>query len=298
MARDLLRSPIADSFGATTDRRRQAAGSSRERTLLREWEVPRSKPAPSSILLGLDAAHSDLLHSLRPERLPAGEAHRDVFRVRPEPIDPRREAIQALTEKMLYRELRRYFRRELKDRFEEDASLGIDTYLDRRALIGQLGRGGRAEDLVIEERVTEIRNEILDASAENPERDLPILQWGPLVLDDRGGVNLDVVDLKKRHRDPYALEFAPSDAEFKGRKGESVLFPDERYRVSSNLKLNPDLREVGRDWNEAIGKLTASVEIDWRAPVLKDRAFSAELGGSINADGRYGLYLNFVIYGK
>ena len=44
--------------------------------------------------------------------------------------------------------------------------------------------------------------------------------------------------------------------------------------------------------------VSASVEIDWRAPVLEDRAFSAELGGSIRADGRYGLYLNFVIYGK
>jgi hypothetical protein len=68
--------------------------------------------------------------------------------------------------------------------------------------------------------------------------------------------------------------------------------------VKSKVKFNPDLREVGRDWEQALGKLSASVQIDWRAPVLEHRSFSTEIGGSIDADGRYGLYLNLVIYGK
>ena len=277
------------NFGST--------GSAGERSAATAWPRPRARLAPTSPVLRLEAEHSQLLGSLRLDLAPSGAVHDDLFRPRPEPVDPRRRALYALGRKMVHREMRRFFRREAKDQFTADHSRSYFEYLERRALIGQLGRGGRAEDLVIEERATELRNEVLDASIENPERDLALLQWGPLVLDDRGGVNIDVSDLKERDREEYSFEIAPVETR-PGGYGESVLFPDERYRVRSNLKLNPDVREIGRDWNAALGKLTASVEIDWRAPVLEDPAFSAELGGSLDADGRYGLYLNFVIYGR
>ena len=260
-----------------------------------EPEVRAEGPVSQPLLI-LDDDHSRLLRSLRPDRSPVGDAHGDLFRVRPEPEDPRRQALYALGKKIFHRELRRYFRRDLKDQFRADPSLPLEDYQERRSMIGQLGRGGTAEDLVIEERVTELRNEFLDDSLENPERDLPILQWGPLVLDDRGGVNVDIFGLKRRRHDPFNWEIAPEEQR-RGGYGESILFPEQRMSVRSNLKLRPDLRELRDDWEKSFGKLSASVEVDWNAPVLKDRAFSAELGGSIDADGRTGLYLNFIIYG-
>ena len=261
-----------------------------------------SRPEISPALLDLHRQHSQLLCTLRPGLLPGGEIHRDLFETRPEPIDLQLQALNALGEKFAYRELRRYFRRSLRDQFEADPSMGVEDYLDRRSTIGQIGRHGRAEDVVIDERVTELRNEFLDASAENPERDVPILQWGPLIRDDRGGLSVDVFDLEADSDHPRfdQLALAPDrDWGVLGSGyGESLLFPEEPVQFRSNLKLNPDLREVGRDWNSAIGKISASVEIDWRAEVLGARTYSAELGGSIDGDGRYGVFVNFVIYGR
>lgn len=272
--------------------------SSLHRPELRLFDTPTIPSGISPALLALEAERSELLRSLRPSQRPSGESHHDIFRPSPPETNLVYDALSALGQKIAFRELRRYFRQELKDQFEEDPSFRHEDYLERRRIIGQLGRGGRAEDLVIEERTTEIRNEFLDASPEDPERDVPLIQWGPLVLDDRGGVNVDVLQLRET---PSFREFglAASDAPVLGRGyGESVLFPNERYRVRSKMKLNPDLREIGRDWEEAFGKLSASVEIDWRAPVLTHKSFSTEVGGSIDAGGRFGVYLNLVIYGK
>lgn len=261
--------------------------------------TPTGVPGLSPIIFELESEHSRMLTEFCTDRLPGGESHRDILIDHEDPGDPLEKALWALGERVLYREFRRYFRAELKDRFESDPSLSFEEYQDIRDKIGHLGRGGRAEDLVLEERRTELRNEYLDATTGDPERDLPILQWGPLVLDDTGGVNVDVTRLDgSKTLSQFDLAFAPSEEAFGRRAGESILFPDERYRVRSRIKLNPDFREVGRDWNAALGKLSASFEIDWQAPVLERRSFSTEIGGSIDAEGRYGLYLNLVIYGK
>jgi len=261
-----------------------------------------SRAEISPALLDLHRQHSQLLCTLRPGHGPGGEIHRDLFEMRPEPVDLQLQALSALGEKFAYRELRRYFRSSLRDQFEADPSMGMEDYLDRRSTIGQIGRHGRAEDIVIDERVTELRNEFLDASAENPERDVPILQWGPLILDDRGGLSVDVFDLEAESDlsrfDQLALAPDRDRVAFGRGYGESLLFPEEPVQYRSNFKLNPDLREVGRDWNSAIGKVSASVEIDWRAEVLGARTYSAELGGSIDGDGRYGVFVNFVIYSQ
>jgi hypothetical protein len=278
---------------------RPESASRSESSSLERLESPESAPVVSPALSALETERSQLLRTLRPDRLPAGGCHDDYFRMRPRPADPRREALFALGENLFYRELRRYFRSDLKDRFRDDPSLSQDEYQSRRDLIGQLGRGGSPEDLIIEEQTAEIRNEYLDAAEQDPERELPVLQWGPLVLDDRGGMNLDVTRLSdEQGLDRHDLELAPGEDPYGQRLGGSVLFPDDRYRVKSKVKVNPDLREIGRDWEQALGKLSASVQIDWSAPVLDKRSFSTEIGGSIDADGRYGIYLNLVIYGQ
>jgi len=270
-----------------------------ESSELERFDSPEAAPVVSPALIALESERSELLRTLCPSRLPAGACHDDYFRMRPHAVDPRRAALFALAENYFYRELRRYFRSDLKDRFRDDPSMSQDHYQAHRDLIGQLGRGGRPEDLIIEEQTTELRNEYLDASAQDPEREFPVLQWGPIVLDDRGGMNLDVTRLSdERPLDRHDFSLAPGEDPYGQRQGESVLFPDDRYRVKSKVKVNPDLREIGRDWEQALGKLSASVQIDWRAPVLEKRSFSTEIGGSIDADGRYGLYLNLVIYGK
>jgi len=274
-------------------------GSQSEPSSLDRLVTPNASTEVSPALITFESERQQLLCTLRPDRLPDGSCHPDFFRMRPRPVDPRRAALFALGEHYFYRELRRFFRSDLKDRFKDDPSLSQDDYQARRDLIGQLGRGGRPEDLIIEEQTAEIRNEYIGDSVEDPEKELPVLQWGPLVIDDRGGMNIDVTRLSdERPLDRHEIELAPGEGAYGQRLGGSVLFPDDKYRVKSKVKFNPDLREVGRDWEQALGKLSASVQIDWRAPVLEHRSFSTEIGGSIDADGRYGLYLNLVIYGK
>lgn len=297
----------------SSDSKRAARLASPSRTGLewQEWQRPEGsitatsessrvatpEPLVSPVLVALESERSELLRTLRPERLPLGDCHRDIFVERPRPVDPRVQALFALGQNIFHRELRKYFRDDLKERFRDDPSFTQEDYQARRDIIGQLGKGGRPEDLIIEEQAAEIRNEYLDASYQDPEQDIPLLQWGPIVIDDRGGMNVDVTRLEEdRPLDRYDIELAPGDEAYGRRLGESVLFPGDRYEVSSKVKLNPDLREIGRDWEQAIGKLSASVEIDWRAPVLDRRSFTTEIGGSLDADGRYGLYLNLIIY--
>ena len=241
--------------------------------------------------------HLQLLSTLSPGEAPGGDPHGDLLAPLVHAPDPEWTAVTALAERWFHRELRRELRRQERENFQQDPTRDYESYLERRSLIGQIGRGGRLDDLVIEERTTELRNESLDSLVEDPETRLPLLRWGPLILDDRGRVSVDVADLGVSG--PEDFSFGPSaEAPRRGDYFESLIYPEERVRARTSLRLRPDLGRVGRDWGDAAGKLSGSVEFDWREPVLGRRACTAELGGSINADGEYGLFLNFVIYGN
>lgn len=209
------------------------------------------------------------------------------------PADPRYLAVERLAVKVFYRQLRRVLGSALRDRYSEDYTYDYFDYVAERERISRLDPERRVESReLIGTRATILENERDEVLAEQPR--LTIAAWGPLRIDDYGHVR---IDLERLRDDPVSgtLTLAPDD--FEKPLGES-LFKGRIYRINTDLKVKPRLREVGTNFREFAGEVGAAVGIDLFTPILEKRYLGAELETTYDEEGRAGFFVTFKLYGR
>lgn len=213
------------------------------------------------------------------------------------PIDPKVAGASRLARKLAWRQVRRFFRSDLRDRYKSDFTMDYYAYLSERDDIGRLGRdsGGLVgEDFELQKA----RQSVLRSTDDhNVERDITLVDWGPIQLNDSGQLRVDVSKLR---REPAAqnLTIAP-DLDPDQPAGES-LFRGRLVRLNTDVKLRPDVSALieGDGYRAVLGEVGASVKVDFFSAILQQRYMTAELETSIDEDGDTGLFVNFTLYAR
>lgn len=227
-----------------------------------------------------------------------GFFHRDL--TGPERLQmPRRiKALARLVHRLGTREVRYHLRSNLRDELEDDPSLDYGDYMRRKQEIGRWGREGLSnQDISAEAHLESSRNSVLGGDPVIEERDIPLVDWGPLRITDRGSVGVGMGRLARNQAASREVQLAPEeDAEPKGRS----LFQKDTYSIDTDLKLRPSLSAVvsGEGYREALGKVAATIEIDFMNEILHKRYMTTEFELAIDTDNRASFFVNFVIFGS
>ena len=83
--------------------------------------------------------------------------------------------------------------------------------------------------------------------------------------------------------------------------GASAQTPCElHYKFDTDFKFKPSVHALlrGEDYRKIIGKVSASVSIDFHTPVLEQKYLSTELETTIHTNGDVALFFNLVIYAR
>ncbi|MFQ5653594.1 MAG: hypothetical protein ACE5GW_02550 [Planctomycetota bacterium] len=220
--------------------------------------------------------------------------HRDLLEGPAQKRNPRLHALTKLASRIVFRHLRHQGRSELRKQYQEDPSFRFSEYIRRREEIARLGRGDRdPQTFGLVERVEEIRKEVLGEEADEVEPSYDLLRWGPLRIDDGGGLGFDVSWLRGGSSRDFELEVAAEEQS----TGDS-LFSGERCRFGSDLRFHPDLSSLsqGESGRDAFGKVSAALSVDFLTPILERRYLTTELEGSFNPDGSVGVFFNIILY--
>lgn len=220
-------------------------------------------------------------------------AHRDLITPPTAPTDPRVAALGRLAHKLAFRQLRRFFRSELRDRYQEDPSHRFLDYQEERAEIGKLGRG--YSDVNENFELQQVRQGVLQNDEERIEDDVTLVNWGPFRVDDRGQFRIDVNKLREQRQSTGKLTIAPEERE---RPLTDSLFRGRLYRLNTDLKLRPNAHSIlrGDSYREMLGEIGAKIEVDFFTPIIERKFMSAELETSVDEDGDAGLFVTFTLY--
>ena len=266
---------------------------------LDDWQPRDSRLRPSELPFDESEARARVLR----ERSTVGDGffHTDLIAELEPPRNRHMEVFQRLATKVAFRHLRRLFRAELKDRFQDDPSFDYYDYLEQRREIGRLGRPDMTtQDVSIEEILESARSDAHD-DEDTFERDIPLLDWGPLQLSDRGQLKLGYNRLasdQTSSRVKLALEENEEGAP-PPPTSRSLLFGRRTWRFDADLKFRPDVRELGRGgYRELLGKVKATAEIDFYTAMLQRKYMSTEFEISVDEENRASFFVNLVIYGR
>lgn len=211
------------------------------------------------------------------------------------PRDGRFAAVGRLVNHYGFRQLRKIFRSQLRDRVEQDPTYQYLDYLAERERVSHLGRSvGRDGSL----EVAETRRTVLasrDSDSEDAaEVDLAVLSWGPFQVDDRGRLQIELEKLREEPPSSVdALEIAPEATEKP--LGDS-LFRGRNYRVNTALKLRPRLDRYDEGMREVLGEVGARIEVDFFSPILERRYLGTEFETTIDEEGRTAFFVTFKLY--
>lgn len=222
-----------------------------------------------------------------------GDAARSYIPSPTVPHDQRFAAVGRLANHYGFRQLRKMFRSQLRDRVSQDPTFRYYDYLEERDAISTLGRSnGRDGSLA----VAEARRSVLaDSDSEDAaEQDLAVLSWGPLQVDDRGRLQ---VELQKLREDPPSsvdeLEIAPEESEKP--LGDS-LFRGRSYRVNTAVKFRPRVDRYDEGFREILGEVGGRVEVDFFTPILERRFLGTEFEATVDEEGRTAFFVTFKLY--
>ncbi len=215
----------------------------------------------------------------------------DHLRLAKAPRDPRFIALQKLARKMATRQMRRFFRSQLKDRYQEDPTFHYFDYLARKEVVSQFGRSEEERIVALEEA----REDVLDGDHEADEEDLAVLGWGPFRITDSGRVGIDV---KRINRSVVSkkIEIAPEhDGASEALPGRS-LFEGQSYRFDSDFKVRPRVGSLLS--GGGLGEIGAKLSVELLTPILKERYLAAEIETSVDAEGEAAFFFTIRVFGN
>jgi hypothetical protein len=239
----------------------------------------------------------------RPAYLPAMQ-YQPIFNNSPRPPSARNRAFWNLVEKESYRQLRRYLKKQWRNQFQDSPSMIYEFYQSRLTQINHIGKNEEELDLYNTDYYSnQFRNDILDQENLEGERELYLVEWGPLRLNDRGSVHFD---LKALFESPSSTESGlggfklfSSETTKSGSK-EGALFNGRHYKWHTNFHLNYNPMAAIRDNDplKGIRSYGASVEVDFLSDILKRQLFSTEFEVDVRKDGEVVFFVNWVFKGR
>ncbi|MBI4583124.1 MAG: hypothetical protein HY717_03775 [Planctomycetes bacterium] len=232
----------------------------------------------------------------RPDYLPSLK-NQPIFDSKPRARKARHQAVWNLLEKEAYRQLRRFLKREWRHQFEANPSMTNEFYESRLAQINNIGKEADEIDLYNTDYYSnQFRNAALDMAELEGERELNLVEWGPLRINDHGSINFDL----KAWYDPepnqdQGLKFASSN----GTK-DAALFKGRHYHLHTSFRLNYDpLRAWQKsDLLEGVRSYGGALEIDFLSDILKKQLFTTEVEASVRSDGEMVFFVNWVFKGR
>lgn len=221
----------------------------------------------------------------------AGFYHEDLVAQVDRPLSLRERGLRRLARRIAFRNARKYMRSQIKDEFETDPSYHFSDYQADRDAIWMIGREDSREDSEVFE---EFRRGVLADDPDAVEAEINLVEWGPLQIDDQGGLSVNMRRLFRKSQAPPSVELSAAKEE-EATEGES-LFTGRSYALDTDLRFTPHVSELaGGGIREFFGNIKASVECDFRDPILLDTYLSTELEAQFKTNGDVAIFLNFVL---
>lgn len=219
-----------------------------------------------------------------------GFYHQDLVAPNVEPLSVRERGLMRLARKLTFRNARKQMRARLKERLDEDPTYRFEDHQHDRDLVWTLGSG---DDRNESQAYEEFRRGVLADDPEEVEREINLVEWGPIQIDDGGGLSIDIKRLFRRTEAAPTVELAAASEE----KYEGVsLFSGRSYSLDTDFRFTPHVDELARgEFREFFGKIKTSVEIDFKDPILLDTYLSTELEAQFKTNGDVTVFLNFVL---
>ncbi len=220
---------------------------------------------------------------------------------------PREQRIKEVIKERGFKEIRRFFRKQLKDEFDEGVDITWREYEERRKKIDEIGR---KEDKLYRFQYDSIDPNVPDRT--DPEwDDIALASYGPFVITDTGKLDLqtdwdkikelwddglgDIILVPEPPADTPKRNLLVGDTMKVNTKG--------KVRISSSRLFNPFYKESPGEWGDHITDyeeyfryLQVSIGVDFYTPILKRRYCRTELEVRTYGDFRWSTYLNVVLY--
>jgi hypothetical protein len=204
-----------------------------------------------------------------------------------------RKVKKIATERM-FREIRRHLRRYWKSQFREHPSLDYSEYEARLIQINNIGKDPSEHDYFnVEYTTNELKQEFLRKDRTDAERDLPLLTWGPVTVNDSGSVKLDVGTVVNGDEEDISLDVG-------GMERRKPIVGNKSYEIDTSFitDINPFRGYTRGNSLAMVRRLGVEVKVDWLTDVLSRRVVSAELECTADLQGEYGVFANFVIHSR
>lgn len=223
----------------------------------------------------------------------------------PRPPAATQRPFRQLLDKEIHRQVRRFVKRRWRDQFKADLSMRHSFYRSRVALINQIGRQeGDFDPFNVDQFYNETRNDALNRPGLEGERELMLVEWGPLQLDDHGSFSFNPRAIFDFGSDGTSFFDGPkcSTETIKPapKNDNQALFRGKFYRLRTKVKLNfnPFRAIRSGDYQDTISSYGGVVEVDFLSDILKRELFATEFEGELKQDGRWGAFFNLVFQAR
>ncbi len=226
---------------------------------------------------------------------------------------PQENMLWDIANQVALRHARKLARSDLRDQREEDLTMDPLDYQRRREQIrwwGREDRQTRSTSLILSELLS-AQSE--DTEDESGDEDIPLIEWGPIIVDDSGSLRVDVQKLVSNPGSPETklslsagdpgleeLDSIPTESEDELRLvNKSRYKPPKFYRWDTDLRFTPHFSELPEGNLRAfLGKLKGSVEVDFYNRTTGERTWAMELEGQHRPNGDHAVFFNIIVFAK
>jgi len=207
---------------------------------------------------------------------------------------PEGKAGFVIARKEIFKQLRRYMSKQLKEEFEQDPSMRFEQYEARLSIIQAFGRTHRdRESTDLSSR--EVRNTALQRhrDAEDP---IELVKWGPFYVDDEGSIKFNLSTLYGYFRSkPSESPLLPSWVDDDQTKKKEKWGDNWDTSVRARINVNPFRAAAKQDINEAIHNYGLIITTTYYSDILHRKMFNIEYEAKVSNQGEPSFFLNFIV---
>jgi hypothetical protein len=219
-----------------------------------------------------------------------------VLDMEPAKDSPTVRGIKNLAEKEFFRQLRRLLKREWRSQLRDDPNINFGLYESRLLAINSIGREVESEDYYS----SQVRQAAFRRGRDG-EKEIPVAQWGPIMVLDSGGLNVDASVVRR-------LFSNETEAESKTRLDRVQVGPEpavvrqpllsgKSYKLNTGFRFdfNPFRAVAHKDALDVVNSYGTTLDVVWLTDILRRERFITEVEAQYRRDGELVVFFNFVM---
>ena len=211
----------------------------------------------------------------------------------------RHEVLKGLFNRQFFRHTRRLLKKYWRRQFKESTSMRQEFYDERLAQINNIGRVPEDfDDFNADYYLNRVRDDVF-ADNQEGEREMALVEFGPLRINDEGSVDFDLPGLLGLgSKDSLQLSFDPEAQEKRELAARALYSGDHiKFKPGFRLKVDP-FRAVNGTYEDILRSYGGSISVEFYSDILRRKLFETELEGKFRQDGDFALFFNVVVRGR